>query len=198
MYGVSLDKCKAWLRSEHPDEFACIYPDEAASLMASLQSESSANKPSEDAKDTTIADHSESNETAGQDAQDPDKRHQTRGGVGMLRDATTKLDKLALKRASAKVQIRRQARTKRKTITTVRGLEVFGVDLKKMAKSWAGAFACGVSVGEAVGAVAGTEEIIVQGDFVEEIRERLLKAIPEVRMAMQCMFLAQGEANRGR
>ena len=52
------------------------------------------------------------------------------------------------------------------------------MDQKGLAKTMAGRFACGASLTEVPGNQG--EEIVVQGDFVEEITAMLLKTIPEV------------------
>src|SRR6516164_3515772 len=82
---------------------------------------------------------------------------------------------------STKVFIKRIERNKRKHITSIQGLEAFGVDLKKAAKQFAGKFATGSSVTKNP---QGQEEIVVQGDVSDEIVEMIeaglgvLKDIP--------------------
>jgi density-regulated protein DRP1 len=81
--------------------------------------------------------------------------------------------------ATSKVIIKRVERNKRKFVTTVQGLELFGLDLKKTAKTMATKFATGSSVTKIPG---GGEEITVQGDVSGEIEEYILdnfKQIPE-------------------
>ena len=119
---------------------------------------------------------------------DQEHKHQSRGGKSLHRDPAVKAEKEAKKRASARIQIRRTSRTKRKTITSIRGLEVFGVDQKGLAKTMASKFACGASVAEVPGNQG--EEIVVQGDFVDEIMAMLLKTIPEVfSSTIHCIVL---------
>lgn len=67
--------------------------------------------------------------------------------------------------------IKRIERTKRKSVTTVFGLDVFDVDMKKAAKMFANKFACGSSVAKNN---QGLDEIVVQGDFSEEIHRLIL------------------------
>lgn len=81
--------------------------------------------------------------------------------------------------ASSKVTIKRVERNKRKFVTTVSGLEAFGLENKKVAKDLGKKFATGSSVTKVP---SGGEEIVVQGDVSEEIEEFLLekyKVIPE-------------------
>ncbi|PMD41877.1 translation machinery-associated protein 22 [Hyaloscypha variabilis F] len=81
--------------------------------------------------------------------------------------------------AESKVTIKRVERNKRKFVTTVTGLEAFGLENKKVAKDLGKKFATGASVTKVP---SGGEEIVVQGDVSEEIEEFLLekyKVIPE-------------------
>lgn len=84
------------------------------------------------------------------------------------------------RRATAKVQIKRVERNKRKFVTAVSGLEAHGVDLKKVAKELGKRFATGSSVTKLPSGLG--EEIVVQGDLADDIEEWLLenyKEIPE-------------------
>ncbi|KAL2216869.1 translation machinery-associated protein 22 [Thermoascus aurantiacus ATCC 26904] len=103
------------------------------------------------------------------------------------KDAAKKEAKAALaetreaqRKAAAKVQIKRVERNKRKFVTVVSGLEVHGLDNKKVAKDLGKKFATGSSVTKSP---TGAEEITVQGDVSEEIHDWLVevygKQIPE-------------------
>ncbi|WWC93156.1 translation machinery-associated protein 22 [Kwoniella dendrophila CBS 6074] len=89
-----------------------------------------------------------------------------------------KAEKKAIKKAEAeankkketKIIIKRSERTKRKHQTHVQNLELFGIDLKKAAKLFAGKFATGSSVSKTP---QGEEEIVIQGDVGDEIVEML-------------------------
>lgn len=78
------------------------------------------------------------------------------------------------------MQIKRVERNKRKFVTVVSGLEVHGLDNKKVAKDLGKKFATGSSVTKSP---TGAEEITVQGDVTEEIHDWLVevygKQIPE-------------------
>ncbi|KZT60761.1 density-regulated protein DRP1 [Calocera cornea HHB12733] len=86
------------------------------------------------------------------------------------------------KRKESKITIKRVERNKRKHVTSVQGLEAFGVDLKKASKLFAQKFATGSSVSKNL---QGLEEIVVQGDVTEEIVDMIidqvgvLKGVPE-------------------
>jgi density-regulated protein DRP1 len=64
------------------------------------------------------------------------------------------------------VTIKREQRTKRKTLTSIHGLEAFSIDLKKAAKFFANRFATGSSVSKNP---QGLDEIVIQGDVWEEV-----------------------------
>jgi len=82
---------------------------------------------------------------------------------------------------TSKVTIKRIERNKRKHVTSVHGLEAFGIDLKKASKQFSSKFATGSSVTKNP---QGLEEIVVQGDVSDEIVEMIeneigvLKGIP--------------------
>ncbi|KAJ6607692.1 translation initiation factor SUI1, partial [Mycena sp. CBHHK59/15] len=95
--------------------------------------------------------------------------------------AEAKADAALKKKMASQIIIKRIERNKRKHITSVFGLEAFGVDLKKAAKQFAGKFATGASVTKNA---QGLEEIVVAGDVSDEILEMIegevgvLKGIP--------------------
>lgn len=121
MYGSCREKCKKWLAGseEYVDLFAKLYPEDAAPAkpvaVASIGDDGESLAKAMDG--ATIAD-------AGED--DEEKKHQTRGGKGLPRDQSAKLEKEAQKRAKAKVTITMAERNRRKAITNIRGLEAFG------------------------------------------------------------------------
>lgn len=86
--------------------------------------------------------------------------------------------------ASSKIFIKRIERNKRKYVTAVQGLEAFGLDIKKVAKDFGKKFATGSSVTKIPG---GGEEITVQGDLSEDIRDFLVdkyEDVPEDNIAL--------------
>ncbi|GAA5803964.1 translation initiation factor SUI1 [Helicostylum pulchrum] len=82
-----------------------------------------------------------------------------------------KLERENKKKMASRVLIKRIERTKRKCVTTIYGLDIFGVDLKKAAKMFANRFACGSSVAKNN---QGLDEIVVQGDFSDELLKMIL------------------------
>ena len=79
-----------------------------------------------------------------------------------------KQSKLEAEKAASKIIIKRIERGKRKYVTAIANLQLFDVDIKKAAKVLANKFARGASVSKTV---EGKEEIVVQGDLVDEIEE---------------------------
>ncbi|KAI9297028.1 density-regulated protein DRP1 [Neoconidiobolus thromboides FSU 785] len=94
-----------------------------------------------------------------------------------IRKAAEKIKKEEEKKDKSRITIKRIERNKRKYITSIQGLEVFGVELKKAAKLFANKFACGSSVTKTA---TGQEEIVVQGDVSEELLELITKTWPEI------------------
>jgi density-regulated protein DRP1 len=90
----------------------------------------------------------------------------------------------AEKKAVSKIQIKRVERNKRKHVTVITGLEIFGLENKKVAKDLGKKFATGSSVTKSA---AGAEEITVQGDVSEDVKEWLLEThgqIPEANIEL--------------
>ncbi|KAL4887896.1 translation initiation factor SUI1 [Aspergillus ambiguus] len=91
----------------------------------------------------------------------------------------------AERKASSKVQIKRVERNKRKHVSVVTGLEIYGLENKKVAKELGKKFATGSSVTKSA---SGTEEITVQGDVSDDIKEWLLEVygqeIPEANIEL--------------
>lgn len=87
------------------------------------------------------------------------------------------------RKAASKVIIKRVERNKRKYVTVVIGLEVFGLENKKIAKDLGKKFATGSSVTRSP---AGIEEITVQGDVSDDLSDWLLEVhgnkIPEANI----------------
>ncbi|KAK4049426.1 Translation machinery-associated protein 22 [Microbotryomycetes sp. JL201] len=86
---------------------------------------------------------------------------------------SAKAEKEAKRVAAAKVIIKRSERNKRKFVTSVYGLDKFGIDMKKAAKLFANKFATGASVNKNP---QGEEEIVIQGDVADEVEEMILDA----------------------
>ncbi|KAG2206762.1 translation initiation factor SUI1 [Mucor mucedo] len=138
------EKCKLWLREHNEDLYEELYGGVQA--------------VTEGVEKATIED-----ETL-------DKKDRS-----LVKDKSAKLEaKLERenkKKMASRVLIKRIERTKRKCVTTIYGLDIFGVDLKKAAKMFANRFACGSSVAKNN---QGQDEIVVQGDFSDELLKMIL------------------------
>lgn len=87
-----------------------------------------------------------------------------------------KAERELAKKLSSKVTIKRIERSKRKHVIAIGGLEVFGTDLKKLAKTFASKFATGASVTKTP---EGKDEITVQGDVGDEVEEYIKSLLAE-------------------
>ncbi|ANZ73641.1 BA75_00411T0 [Komagataella pastoris] len=75
---------------------------------------------------------------------------------------------------ASKVLIKKIARTKRKQVIAISGLEVFNIDMKKLAKTFASKFATGASVTKNL---EKKDEIIIQGDVGDEVEQYILELL---------------------
>lgn len=76
------------------------------------------------------------------------------------------------KKQKAQVVLESHTRNKKKCVTTVMGLEGFGVKLAEASKLFGKKFACGASVTKSA---TGTEQIDMQGEFVDKLAELVIK-----------------------
>mmetsp|Transcript_11180 Transcript_11180/g.20232 ORF Transcript_11180/g.20232 Transcript_11180/m.20232 type:complete len:180 (-) Transcript_11180:1214-1753(-) len=76
------------------------------------------------------------------------------------------------KKQKAQILLQVAVRNKNKNTTSVSGLELFGVKLSEASKAFGKKFACGASVTKTP---AGTEQIEMQGDFLHQLAELILK-----------------------
>jgi len=88
------------------------------------------------------------------------------------RKQEAKDEQMIQKRMASKVTIKRIERNKRKHVTSVYGLDAFGIDLKKAAKLFATRFAASSSVTKNM---QGFDEIVIGGDVADEVEEMLLE-----------------------
>ncbi|KAL5507227.1 TMA22 [Sanghuangporus vaninii] len=96
--------------------------------------------------------------------------------------ADKKADAALKKLQESQVIIKRIERNRRKFVTSIYGLEAFGIDLKKAAKFFGKKFATGSSVTKNL---QGKDEIVIQGDVSDEIMDMVsdkvdfLASVPE-------------------
>ncbi|KAJ2160266.1 Translation machinery-associated protein 22 [Coemansia sp. RSA 552] len=141
-------KCEQWLREAQPAEYERLYSDQAIAQKMAL---------------TTLSEDKEAKVAAQQE------KAELKSEARLAREQEKKL--------ASKVVIKRVVRNKRKCVTTVFGLQVFGIELKPTAKMLANHFACGGSVAKNP---QGLDEIVVQGDFSNEIRGLIELKFPQV------------------
>ncbi|RPA91954.1 density-regulated protein DRP1 [Choiromyces venosus 120613-1] len=149
-FGTTSKKCREWLEINHEELVPIIYNTEA--IQSAMQNLS-----------TT--------------AQEKAQKAEAAMAKKALKDEAKQERELA-KKLSSSVILKRVERTKRKHVIVIVGLDAFGLDLKKIAKEMGKKFACGASVTKGVG--GGGDEIIVQGDLGEEIREWIEERFEEV------------------
>ncbi|ODV72281.1 Tma22p, partial [Cyberlindnera jadinii NRRL Y-1542] len=80
------------------------------------------------------------------------------------------------KKLESKVTLKRIERTKRKHAIAISGLEVFDIDMKKLAKTFASKFATGCSVTKGADK---KEEIVVQGDVGDQVEAYITSLLKE-------------------
>ncbi|XP_074061596.1 density-regulated protein isoform X1 [Macrotis lagotis] len=104
-------------------------------------------------------------EGQGTSGEEEEKKKQKRGGRGQIKQKK--------KTVPQKVTIAKIPRAKKKYVTRVCGLATFEIDLKEAQRFFAQKFSCGASV-------TGEDEIIIQGDFTDDIIDVIQEKWPEV------------------
>jgi len=89
------------------------------------------------------------------------------------------------KKQKPEILIERSVRNKRKCITTVTGLDVFGIKLAEAAKLLGKKFACGSSV---VKHPTGVSQVETQGDFQFEIAELIMEKYKDKNIQEEHFF----------
>ncbi|KAG5418915.1 TMA22 [Candida metapsilosis] len=164
-FGISLIKCQQWLQSNHPEMYAKLYPgaDSSSSATASDAAGAGSDQPVSTLAAATSSLSIDQNNKIQQDLAKKQHREEV------------KQQKELAKKLSSKITIKRIERNKRKHIISISGLEVFNIDSKKLAKTFASKFATGASVTKNAEKM---DEILVQGDVSDEAKsyiEGLLK-----------------------
>ncbi|XP_042447541.1 translation machinery-associated protein 22-like [Zingiber officinale] len=157
-FGPDFEKCKPWLRTHAPD----LYPD--------LLKETDADKAAQQMKSVAISGSAD----AGGDA----------GGASSGSASASKQEEVKRlpggkikKKEKQEVIIEKIVRNKRKCVTVVKGLELFGVKLSDASKKLGKKFATGASV---VKGPTEKEQIDVQGDIAYDIVEFITETWPDV------------------
>ncbi|CEP62667.1 Tma22p LALA0_S06e00914g [Lachancea lanzarotensis] len=152
-FSGKLKRCKVWVQEKHPSLYSKYYDDAAVEETTSKLAASSIGDEREEKLEKDL------------------KRLQSKQENREQRELAKKL--------SSKVIIRREARTKRKSMVAISGLEVFEIDMKKLAKTFASKFATGCSVSKNA---EKKEEIVIQGDLADEVEAYIHKLLEEKGM----------------
>ncbi|KAK6476479.1 density-regulated protein-like [Huso huso] len=97
--------------------------------------------------------------------EEEEKKKQKRGGRGQIKQKK--------KTVPQKITIAKIPRAKKKYVTRVCGLATFEIDLKEAQRFFAQKFSCGASA-------TAEDEIIIQGDFTDDIIDVIQEKWPEV------------------
>ncbi|XVE70610.1 hypothetical protein DITRI_Ditri10aG0085300 [Diplodiscus trichospermus] len=164
-FGPEFDKCKPWLIQNAPD----LYPD----LLKAANAEE-ADKVADQLQSTVIS----STTAAAGGSSEPKQEEVKRLPGGKIK-----------KKEKKEVVIEKVVRNKRKCITTVKGLELFGVKLSDASKKLGKKFATGASV---VKGPTDKEQIDVQGDISYDIVEFITETWPDV-LETAIFFIEDGK-----
>ncbi|CAI4044946.1 hypothetical protein SUVZ_10G2040 [Saccharomyces uvarum] len=157
-FSGKLKRCKVWLSENHPDLYANLYgaeenPQEEVEAVTTKLAESSIGEAREEKLEKDL--------------------------LRIQKKQENKEQRELAKKLSSKVIIKREARTKKKFIVAISGLEVFDIDMKKLAKTFASRFATGCSVSKNV---EKKEEVVIQGDVMDEVEAYIHSLLEEKGM----------------
>ncbi|VVT57150.1 uncharacterized protein SAPINGB_P005559 [Magnusiomyces paraingens] len=147
-FGGTVKRCKDWLEKAHPSLYSQLYPSNSDSVNTLPMSSLSLEKQEE-------LDRKIQKQQAKEEA---------------------KAERELQKKLASKVLINRNARSKRKVVITIQGLEVFDIDIKKLSKTFASRFATGASVTKSAD---GKDEIVIQGDLGDEVEQYITDLLEE-------------------
>ncbi|KAM5547374.1 hypothetical protein ABKV19_001724 [Rosa sericea] len=156
-FGPDFEKCKPWLVQNAPE----LYPDLVRDATAK-----EADRVADQLNATGISFGSGDGATASSGMIIPPKEEVKRLPGGKVK-----------KKEKLEVIIEKVTRNKRKCITTVKGLELFGVKLSDASKKLGKKFATGASV---VKGPTEKDQIDVQGDIFYDIVEFITDTWPDV------------------
>ncbi|GFZ43399.1 Translation machinery-associated protein 22 [Saitozyma sp. JCM 24511] len=158
-FGPSFSKCKTWLEGKDREEYERLWG--ADSLTARIGTLSV-----------------EKQEKLEADAAKAEKKAEKKAEQEAKKKEASQLALMCERWGN--IIIKRSERTRRKHATHIHGLDAFGLDLKKVAKFFAGKFATGSSVSKNP---QGEDEIVVQGDVGDEIVEMLRQQVSVLKGA---------------
>ncbi|KAJ6805032.1 translation machinery-associated protein 22 [Iris pallida] len=160
-FGPDFEKCKPWLIQNAPD----LYPD---LLKEAIGKEADSAADQLQSVEISVSGNGggggPSNQSGGTSASKPEEVKRLPGGK-------------IKKKEKKEVVIEKIVRNKRKCVTVVKGLELFGVKLSDASKKLGKKFATGASV---VKGPTEKEQIDVQGDISYDIVEFITYTWPDV------------------
>lgn len=149
-FGGAVKRCKEWLEKAHPNLYTKLYGGETSGTEAVTKAMSSLSVEKQEELALKI------------------QKQQAKEEAKAERELQKKL--------ASKVLISRIARSKRKHVIAIQGLEVFDIDMKKLSKTFASRFATGASVTKAAD---GRDEIVIQGDVGDEVEQYITDLLQE-------------------
>ncbi|CCF58347.1 hypothetical protein KAFR_0E01930 [Kazachstania africana CBS 2517] len=152
-FSGKLKRCKVWLKENHSELYDKYYG-------------------SDDAEDVNAL----TNKLAGSSIGEEREGKLEKDLLKLQAKEENRQQRELQKKLSSKVIIKREARTKRKFIVAISGLEVFEIDMKKLAKTFASKFATGCSVSKNA---EKKEEIVIQGDVIDEVEAYIHSLLEE-------------------
>jgi len=149
-YGPKYEKCKVWLRENHPE----FLPEEE---KKESKEDSDVKEVTDGTKDLVIDD---------EEKDEKNKKKTKRGGKGNKVKGGPEKEEKPKVPVHQFIHISKSQRNKRKFITVMKGCETFGLKPKDVAKSCSKKFACSGSVGKSAD---GSPEISIQGDVMLDL-----------------------------
>uniref|UniRef100_A0ACD5VPV9 Uncharacterized protein n=1 Tax=Avena sativa TaxID=4498 RepID=A0ACD5VPV9_AVESA len=159
-FGPDFERCKPWLRAHAPG----VYPDELVASSSSGGGDKDVDKVGERLQGVSISTADGSSSTGSASASKQEEVKRLPGGKLKKKD-------------KQEVIIEKIVRNKRKCVTVVKGLELFGVKLSDASKKLGKKFATGASV---VKGPTEKEQIDVQGDISYDVVEFITDTWPDV------------------
>lgn len=140
-----------------------------------------------EAEDDDAEEVCDDDESDGSDDSDKPKRRIKQ--TSALEAAASKSTGKTTKKTTEKILISRVSRSKNKYITSIRGLDSYGLVLKDVAKAMSKKFACSASV---VKVVPSGQEIAIQGDLQQDAPEFLVEKFGSQIPEDQIYIVAEG------
>ncbi|CAN6441748.1 unnamed protein product [Victoria cruziana] len=156
-FGPDFEKCKPWLIANAPD----VYPD-----LIREANEKEVAKAAERLQSTGISGEGDNSAASSGSSPAPKQEEVKRLPGGKIK-----------KKEKQEIIIEKVVRNKRKCVTIVKGLDLFGVKLSEASKKLGKKFATGASV---VKGPTEKDQIDVQGDIAYDIVEFITDTWPDV------------------